>query len=61
MQLNNDKHHSVSPDMIDADSEPTKGVDNLEELCKNFVGELDLPESMHPNSPIHIFYANQCI
>lgn len=45
-----DGHRSISPDTIDADSEPAnekeveeKG-DNLEELCEKFINKVYLPE-----------------
>jgi len=48
VQLIDDERRSVSPDTVDADSEPAEEVDDLEELRKKFVGELDLPESEEP-------------
>jgi hypothetical protein len=45
LHLIDDRRHSVSPDTVDASSEPTEEVDELEEFRKMFVGEVDLPES----------------
>ena len=60
MQLIDDERRSVSPDTIDASSEPAEQVDDLEDLRKKFVGELDLPESTYPGFHVHILHANQC-
>lgn len=44
--LLDDKQRSVSPDTIGDASEPAEEAeDDLEELRKKFVGEIDLPES----------------
>ena len=45
VQLTDDERLPVSPDTVGADSEPAEEVDDLEELRKKFVGEVDLPES----------------
>jgi hypothetical protein len=50
--LVDDESRSVTPDTVVA-SEPAE-EDDLEELRKKFVGEIDLPESM--SSVLHMLY-----
>jgi ribonucleoside-diphosphate reductase subunit M2 len=45
VQLIDDESLPVSPDAVDANGEAAEEVDDLEELRKKFVGEVDLPES----------------
>jgi len=48
VHLIDDDCRSVSLDTIEACSEPAEEVDDLEELSKKFVGEVDLPQSAWP-------------